>query len=192
MRRCGTLCRPRHRSHGPGACGDERSAFAVALAFDAGTAGKQLDLGAPDPVRITAGIARPEQPLLPLAGFLSAGCPMGFRDRLRRVVPARFAVVCHVHQAIPPRVRSKVFGPSGTRAHGSRHVGGKSWGGTTTSAARIRHEATTTDRMALHHTPHPAQVRYFTGSSTLLGSPWAAPGPPDSSTTAPSGTAWRP
>jgi hypothetical protein len=34
---------------------------------------------------------------------------MVFRDRLRQVIPARFAVVCHAHQAIPPRVRSKVF-----------------------------------------------------------------------------------
>jgi hypothetical protein len=61
---------PGHRSHGPGAYGDELLAFAVALASGARTAGQQLDLGAPDPVRITAGIARPEQPLLPRAGFL--------------------------------------------------------------------------------------------------------------------------
>jgi hypothetical protein len=66
----GVLPPPGHRSHALGPYGDEQLAFAVALAFGTRTIGQQLDLGAPDPVRITAGIARPEQPLLPLTGFL--------------------------------------------------------------------------------------------------------------------------
>ena len=36
---------PGHRSHAPGACGDEQLAFPVALAFGAPTAGQQLDMG---------------------------------------------------------------------------------------------------------------------------------------------------
>ena len=50
----------------------------------------------------------------PLTGFLEAGGPMVFQDRLRQVVPARFAVVCHAHQAIAPRVRSRVIWASRT------------------------------------------------------------------------------
>ena len=42
----------------------------------------------------------------PLTGFLEAGGPMVFQDRLRQVVPARFAVVCHLtrllgHGSVP-------------------------------------------------------------------------------------------
>jgi hypothetical protein len=109
--------------HGSGAYGDELLAFAVALASGASTAGQQLDLSAPDPVGITAGIAWPEQPLLPLTGFLSAGCPKIFRNGVRQVGPARLVVVGHSRQAIAQRVRSKVNCVSRNPDPRSRHVG---------------------------------------------------------------------
>jgi hypothetical protein len=113
--------------HGPGAYGDESPAFAVALASGAPTAGQQLDLSTPDPIGITAGIAWPEEPSLLLIGFLSAGCPMVLRNRLRQVRPARFVVVCHGRPGYSAMgAFQSLLWPLGARTHGSRHVGGKS------------------------------------------------------------------
>jgi hypothetical protein len=79
---------------------------------------------------------------------------MVFQDRLRQVVPARFAVVCHAHQAIPPRVRSKVLLGLQDPDPRLRHVGGKSpWRRTTRSTTALVH---TNLRLLLRSASHQA------------------------------------
>ena len=110
--------------------------FAGALASGASTAGQQLNLSAPDPVGITAGVAWPEQPLLLLRGFLSAGCPMVFRRRLRWVGPARFVVVCHGRPGYSAMgAFQSLLRLLGARTHGLWCVGGNSSWRQTTRAA---------------------------------------------------------
>jgi hypothetical protein len=71
--------------------------------------------------------------IAPAYGLARGGCLMVLRDRLGQVVGARFAVVCHAHQAIGPRVGPKVLlGVQEPQTHGARHVGGTSpWRPTT-------------------------------------------------------------
>jgi hypothetical protein len=68
---------------------------AVTLTACPPAVGQQFHLGAPDSILLTAGIARPEQPLFPR-------CPNRFPDRFAQLEPVRFVFWRHAWPSLRP------------------------------------------------------------------------------------------